>query len=118
MSVLTARTEVFSGYVGGQLEVQNPGEGYLYRGEISSVEVVGDGQDCEVTVNFNWLAKFSDGRWVKTDPTEWQASTPIYSLSEIGQGRLCMTSQITGELAVFFPVGGSQLQREKVFGLS
>lgn len=43
--VVDLTTDVVSLYVGGQLEIQNSVEHYLYRGEIKSAEVEPGGAD-------------------------------------------------------------------------
>ncbi len=109
-------TTVLSPFKGGQLEIQNQGEGYIYRGEIESVVVEGD----EVKVKFVWLAKgkgFPPAGWVNDDNLNYAASTVIYSANEIGGGRVAMNSPIVGEMAVFFPPDGSKLDPSKVEGL-
>jgi hypothetical protein len=103
-------------FVDGQIEVQNQGEGYLYRGEIKTAVV----EDNEVRVTMTWMAK-GDGlppkRWVVDEKLDYAASLEIYAASEIGQGRLCLNSPIVGETVVFYPPGGSRLDPSKVEGL-
>lgn len=104
-------------FKGGQLEIQNQGEGYIYRGEIASVTV----EDNSVKVRFAWLAKGKNGfppqGWIKDDSLDYAASTEIYHGSDIGDGRISMHSPIVGEMAVFFPPDGSKLDPTKVEGL-
>jgi len=91
-------------YSGGQMEVQNEGEGYLFRGEIERIAVEGD----ELQVRFAWLAK-GEGfpplpeRWVSSDRLDYSASLQIYSPSDIGDGRICLSSPIVGETVVLYP---------------
>ncbi len=118
---LTKDTDL-SSFVGGQLEVQNSQEGYLFRGEIRSLRVEGEGQNADLTVELNWMAKgegYPPGpsRWVKSENRPYTASLMVYSASEIGEGRLCLQSSILGEVTVLFPAGGSTLDRSKVEGL-
>ena len=113
-------------FIGGQLEVQNQGEGYLYRGEIKTAEVKDDGT---IEINLNWMAK-AEGYpplpkgWVADKRLRYEASLEIYSASDIGHGsegggrRLCLNSSITGETVVFFPRDGSKLDPSKVRGLT
>lgn len=106
-----------SRFVGGQIEVQNQEEGYLYRGEIKAIRVEGEGDDTKLTVELNWMAKaegFPPERWVISDSKPYQASLLIYSVSDIGDDRLCLYSPIIGEMTVLFPKGGSTLERSKV----
>ena len=105
-------------YVGGQMEVQNPGEEYLYRGEVGQIAV----KNNELRVKFNWLAKGEGfpplpNRWVKDNRLNYSASLEIYSVSDIGDGRVCLNSPITGETVVLYPKNGSRLDPAKVKGL-
>jgi hypothetical protein len=105
-------------YVGGQMEIQNHNERYLYRGEIDSITV----EDDLLQVTFAWLAK-GEGfppipkKWVKDEKRDYVASLGVYIASDIGDGRLCLDSPIVGELVVLFPPNGSKLDPSKVEGL-
>jgi hypothetical protein len=111
MEVTTERLQTF---VGGQAEIQNAQEGYLFRGQIASAEVVGD----QLTLRFEWLARMEGGmgHWVLDKRTEYKVSTLFYNTQMIGPGetgsdRLCLTSGVTAEIAVLFPPNGSRLAR-------
>lgn len=112
-------SEFLQQYVGGQLEIQNQDEGYLYRGEIKEAKVNGD----DLNITLAWLAK-GEGypplpeRWIKDDKTTYEASLIIYSVSDIGNGRTCMNSLVVGEMVVFYPPDGSRLDPATVEGLS
>lgn len=120
-------TETLAPFIGGQLEIQNRTEDYLFRGEIARVEVV----DGNVKVRFAWLAR-NDGtpirpnaEWTASDRFDYEASLEIYSVREPDQdGRVFMMSNIVDELGVFFPRGYAphgepcQLDRSKVKGLA
>lgn len=115
-------SQILATFIGGQLEIQNESEGYMYRGEISGAKI-GDNHGTEdVCVAFAWVAK-ADGPppiptgWTLDRTTEYKASLEIYSASDIGNGRICINCAINGELAVFFPPGGSKLDRAKIKGL-
>lgn len=115
--------EILSRYVGGQIEIQNRNEGYLYRGEIATIAVEGEGDDATLRVTLKWMAKgegFPSGpkRWVKDDDLTYGASLMIYSVSDIGDGRIALNSWIVGETTVLFPLGGSKLDSSKVEGLN
>lgn len=106
--------EMADRFVGGQLEVQNRNEGYLYRGEIATVEIAGG----NITVTFNWFAQMKeDFEWSGSEPTPYTVSLLIYSVSDIGDGRVSLYSYITGETTVLFPPGGSTLDPAKVRNL-
>ena len=110
-------SETLARFKGGQLEIQNKNERYIFRGQIENVVV----EDNIVKVKFAWLAKGKDGfppcRWIKDDNLDYAASTKIYFASEIGDGRIAINSPIVGEMAVFFPPDGSKLDPAKVEGL-
>ena len=106
-------------YIGGQMEIQNQVEAYLYRGEIESIAI----KNNALQVRFRWLAK-GEGfpplphRWIKADkPLDYVASLAIYHESGSGDDRLCFESRISNELVVLFPKGGSRLDPSKVEGL-
>ena len=111
--------EILARFVGGQMEIQNQGEGYLYRGEVEAIAV----EDNELQAKFTWLAK-GEGfpplpkKWVKDDQLDYAASLEIYTPSDIGDGRLCFNSSIVGETVVLYPLNGSRLNPAKVEGLS
>lgn len=111
-------TETLSRFVGGQLEIQNQNEGYLYRGEIESIEVDND----SIKVKFAWLAK-GEGypplpeRWVNDENLDYVVSRMLSSASDIGDGRVSINVSIVWELLVFFPPDGSKLDPAKVEGL-
>ncbi len=110
-------TETLARFVGGQLEIQNEGEYYIFRGEVETVEVV----DKNVKVKFAWLAKGKNGfppdGWINDDNLDYAASIEIYFATDIGDGRVAMNSPLVGEFAVFFPPNGSKLDPAKVDGL-
>jgi hypothetical protein len=96
-------------FVGGQIEVQNEGERYIYRGEIKTAVVEAN----EVRITLNWMAK-GEGyppiptSWVVENRLDYTASLEIYTVSDIGSGseggrRLCLNSLIIGELVVLYP---------------
>lgn len=118
-------TQAVAPYKGGQMEIQNAGEGYLYRGEVAEISV----ESNELRVKFAWLAK-ADGsplpsRWIKDDPRDYAAGLEIYSVNNIGPSgdetgggdRICLNSSIVGETVFLFPPDGSKLDPAKVEGL-
>ena len=107
-------------FVGGQMEIQNSGEEYMFRGEIETITVA----DNALKVKFAWIAK-AEGypplpkRWVHDSELDYSASLEIYSVGDIGPGetggnRLSLQSSIVGEMVVLFPPDGSKLDRSKV----
>ena len=120
-------TEMLTPFIGGQIEVQNQDEGYLYRGEIKTVVV----EDNELRVALNWMAK-GEGYppiptgWVADERLVYAASLEIYTVSNIGPSgeevggddRICLNSPIVGELTILYPANGSKLDPAKVKGLN
>ena len=122
--------ELLSKYSGGQLEVQNAIEGYLFRGEIGSISLEGN----ELVIEMVWVAnhtgfgsiiplsshRSSGGEWVLEEDEKkkkYRVSLEIYEVKGIGDDRLAMNSGITNELAVFFPAYGSKLSSSEVVGM-
>lgn len=119
-------TQVVARFTGGQIEIQNQNEGYIYRGEVKTIAV----ENNELRVKFVWLAK-GEGfpplpkKWVKDDRLDYTASLEIYAVRDIGSSghdtggdsRLCLNSSIVGETVVLFPPNGSKLDPAKVEGL-
>jgi hypothetical protein len=117
-------TQLLSAFVGGQFEVQNANEGYIYRGEIKTVEVIGE----ELAITFNWMAQGKDfphlpTGWVNDPIRIYEADLSIYEANDIGPGseggdtRICIQSSIIGETGVFYPPNGSKLNPAEVVGL-
>ncbi|MDO8470883.1 MAG: hypothetical protein Q7S63_02820 [bacterium] len=122
LNELTA--EVLSRFKGGQLEIQNRAEHYLYRGEIAEVAL--DEKD-QLKVKFAWLAEFKDGGWVNDEDLDYsltlwfdkEANRPFVSVEKIADDRLMIhgAPMLMNEVLVFFPPDGSKLDRAKVVGL-
>ena len=115
-------------FVGGQIEIQDLGEGYLFRGEIASIEIKSEektplleGLDNygDLVVQLNWYAKMENASagWKVSDEKTYTASLPIYSVTSIGQNRLILLGTYTREVVTLFPKGGSALDPKKVAGL-
>ena len=111
-------TELLQKFVGGQLEVQNEREGYLYRGEIEAIKV----EDGALRVRLAWMAKGESypplpARWVNYDDLDYVASLQICRASDVGGGRIFLSIPFVGEATVLFPPDGSKLDPSKVEGL-
>lgn len=107
-------TEVISRYEGGQLEIQNPSEDYLYRGEVEKAWV----DDGTMYVRFKWIAKMdADGMWHSDPGLDYAVSLEIASASEIGDNRIHYSVMFVGEHGTFFPPNGSRLDPSRVVGL-
>ncbi|UZE94275.1 MAG: hypothetical protein IB618_01755 [Candidatus Pacearchaeota archaeon] len=108
-------------YVGGQIEIQNSFEEYIYRGEIERISIEKGSCGDELHVGLAWLAKgkgFPPQGWVKDDKQDYyRASLLIYSIFPISDGRICCNSSINHETVVLFPKNGSKLDPSKVEGL-
>ncbi len=119
------QTEGLQRFVGGQIEVQNDREDYLYRGEISRIEVTerspvaGIKRDNygDLSIKLKWIAKMEDGVWEASNRLDYFASLLVYNASDIGEGRLLLHASIVGETTTLFPQGGSALDPSEVKGL-
>ena len=105
-------------YVGGQMEIQNQIEEYIYRGEVAKVDVVGE----ELKVEFAWMAKGVGyplpARWVNDENKTYGVNLMTASANEDDLNRLIInTGFISNELIVFFPPDGSKLDPAKIEGL-
>lgn len=107
--------EVVAPYKGGQLEIQNQNEGYVFRGEIKDVQI----EDCTLKVEFVWLgeASFPPVSWKKSGRLDYSVPLELCTAGHIGNDRIAVSSFITGELAVFYPQGSSRLDPVRVEGL-
>ncbi len=116
-------TEDLKPFIGGQIEIQNQSEEYIYRGEIADAAV----ENKEFHVRFSWFAQGEGyppipSRWKKDDTSEYAASLGIYTVQNIGPGeeggdRIVLISDITGEVVTLFPPDGSKLDPGRVEGL-
>ena len=117
--------QLVQSFIGGQVEIQNTEEEYLYRGEIESIDVAED----ELRVKFVWLAK-GEGfppiphKWVKDDNLEYSINLSICVVDDIGpsddvngSNRICVDCPVVGETIILYPPDGSKLDPAKVQGL-
>lgn len=106
-------------YQGGQLEIQNQDEGYLYRGEVERAWIQGD----DLCVRFVWFAK-GEGypplpkRWVNDGRLDYKVSATLTSAKVLSEGRIAYSFMGARELGIFFPPDGSKLDPAKVEGLA
>lgn len=106
-------------FVGGQVEIQNLVEEYVYRGEIAKMSVInqelaGLPNNVDLVIDLKWMAKKIDGKWVRDSNVPYIISLLIYSVSDIGDGRLSFDCWISSESATIFPKGGSKLDESLV----
>ena len=108
--------EIVSRFVGGQLEVQNSHEEYLYRGEIATATV----ENGDLKITLAWFAK-GEGfppfpiRWIKDDKLDYACSLMIYGVRKISNERILLQSWITHETVVLFPPDSeNKLDQSKV----
>jgi len=109
--------------IGGQMERQNSRDGYIYRGEISTIAIVNN----KLTVRLSWNAK-GEGfppipqQWVEDKNITFSTSLNLYTVSNIGPSggdigggdRLCLNCPTTGEMIVLYPPDGSKLDPAKI----
>ena len=110
-------TDAVAKYIGGQMEIQNEVEGYIFRGEVKMIAV----ENGSLKVGFAWLAKGDSfplpTKWRSDENLDYAANLELYDISDIGDERLGLQSSIVGEFAVLFPPDGSKLDPAKVEGL-
>ena len=99
------------------MEVQNQGEGYLYRGEIETIEVYHG----SLTVSLAWNAKeegypVPTGRWMVHEDLDFAVTLEFCSVTESGK-RMVIQNTGIGEIATLFPKGGSRLNPNQVEGM-
>ena len=113
--------EILANYARGQVEIQNPTEGYLYRGEVDTIEIRAD----ELHVIFEWVAR---GQGYPPLPTGWVMDDQVvYNLPLIGSqvtnvgpnpegggDRIQITSSVIGEIVILFPNDGGKLDISQV----
>ena len=100
-----------SSFVGGQAEIQNPPEGYLYRGDIERIRLGQDTSGKYLEIRFAWLAKRDEAGWVEDEIKDYKVHLAMYSVSDIGDGRIFLQCPYTGEGTTLFPRGGSALTK-------
>ena len=111
--------ELLATFIGGDIEIQNTGEGYLFRGRIKTAKI----EDDLLVIQQEWTAKNDGGpnlptsTWTVDDKNEYGVNLQLYSVSDVGDGRVMLNSPFVGEIAILFPKGGSQLDPSKVSGL-
>jgi hypothetical protein len=131
---------VASLYVGGELEVQNGQEGYLYRGKIASLEFIpaDDHNGAVLKATLEWNAK-ADGKrlgggfvptngWDEDTVLDYSCNTDLPDLENVdgpnipnvifqtveGMLRLIISNPYTGETTVLYPKDGSKLNQDNV----
>jgi hypothetical protein len=112
-------TELLARFVGGDLEIQNKVEGYMFRGLIKSIAV----ENRTLKICFKWLAQAVGyppipTSWELTDPDKWdyELGLDIVAATEDGLGRIILNASFVGEMNVLFPPGRN-LDPTKVEGL-
>ena len=106
--------EVLERFIDGQLEIQNPKEGLVKRGEIESVTVYRE--DC-FRVTFKWLAQMGDDSlWHAHDDRELVFPANEMLGNEVGD-RVAFRILNTPENGIFFPPEERSLDPSKVEGL-
>ena len=121
------RTETLAPFIGGQLEIINPKDEYIYRGEIKTAEV---SVDNTLTIKFKWMARginFTPKRWVnETTHMTYKVSLNIFSMRKFILGKkdknkimsMVSKSNSLNDTLIFSLPGGKGLNPEKVEGLN
>lgn len=95
-----------SSYLGGEIEVQNQKERYIYHGGIKSVAV--NEVENELTLELSWVAKAIRFppvpiKWVRDDAFTYTVNLDHYSFLKIGRLYLWLNSYVTGEVVYIYP---------------
>jgi hypothetical protein len=110
--------EILERFKGGQAEIQDDSEGYLYLGEIEDIYMSTNGA---LTIRFAWCAKMDESdRWMNEAELNYAAPIDAGSIvTEIGGGRIALRCPYNGELTVvLFPADHeSMLDPSQVEGL-
>lgn len=101
-------------YVRGQLEIHNPSEHYLYRGEIERAWLDEKG---DLRVLFKWCAKMEGDKWQADPVLDYHVSRELLSATINQDGRITYFVMLCGERGTFFLPDGSKLDPAKVEGL-
>ena len=115
-------SETLATYLRGLIEIQNPEDGYLVRGEIAAISLEGEGNTTDLVVKFGWVAKgvgfppFPNS-WNVEEHGEYRASLIRFGVRDIGAGRLLLNAPLLGEVVILFPPSGSKLVSAKVESL-
>jgi hypothetical protein len=107
-------------YVGGQIEIQNPNEGYIFRGEILTITINGEGDSAVLSVTLSWMARgigLPPIGWETDDELDYGLGLAMSVTSRLSDARLRVKPSIIGEIIVLFPPGGSRLDPALVEGL-
>lgn len=114
-------TELLAKYTGGQLEIQNSNEHYLFRGEIERAWVEPGGMDDKGTmhIRFKWLAKMGeDFKWHASDESlDYSITIAVTNFSEISDQRIVYSAMYIWERGAFFLPTGSKLDPSEIEGL-
>jgi hypothetical protein len=96
-----------------QLGFQYHEDGPLLRGQISCMEITGEGDERRLIVHFLWLAKQGDVMWEETDPQEYEVYLGVATVSDKGNGLIIITSETEG-FVTLCPPGNSTLKWSQV----
>lgn len=111
-------------FTGGQMEMQNPVEKYLYRGQIKSIRLVKEDKNVSLEAEFDWVVqadfngKLPTSDWRVAEPKPYSTTLLCATASWIDEGyaqerqRLVLNSAVTNELIAMFPPGYSDFYPE------
>ncbi|MDE1860946.1 MAG: hypothetical protein KGH72_04495 [Candidatus Micrarchaeota archaeon] len=101
-------------YKGGQAEFANAVEqpGYIYRGQVSDIRILGSGLGSRLEIRLDWRAKYVNLKWVN-DPEDLELQTPLapYDITERSDGRTVLICHPVGTVITLFPKGGDAIER-------
>jgi hypothetical protein len=110
--------ERVAAFVGGELEIHNSAENYLYRGPITSIVLEGD----ELRFELKWMAINNGGpnkpteMWTMSTDEAYPTSLTVLSISD-APGQLTVCSR-HGERGILFPPRGNKLSPGRIRSLT
>ncbi|NTV44706.1 MAG: hypothetical protein HGA67_03350 [Candidatus Yonathbacteria bacterium] len=104
-------------YIGGQMEVQIPDMGLLFRGKIQRVSADDERRFLDIT--FAWIAERIEEEWVRSDATLYTLIVSEYMKNEAEGGVLYLSHTKNPEhlTSCYPPVHPSNLDPREVKGL-
>lgn len=98
-------------YVGGDLEIQNNVEDYMYRGKIKSIET----KDANALhIEFDIFVKMGKEGWEQVEAKSYGVGLLTATVSDIGDDRILInTGFVSNEICVLFLASKSNMDWEK-----
>ncbi len=113
IQVIEPTQEMLSKFIGGQHEVHDKRNTYVYRGEIQNMTL------CEgtISITYVWQAKLVDGIWYEVKPETYATDITVSLFAARRDGVLCYQTTIIGEIGTLFPQSWHEPLRRPVVSL-